>query len=117
MLKHIVITYEAVDGKKFKDEEEAYAYENALIYKKSGFRFYGKDGKMIKDVSRCYDESDYFTIDHSKKEWNERFCQMALYYFGWALPDDVLINTDARRYRYDDDEEYWISVSRRRFIK
>ena len=112
MDKRVDITYIAMDGTEFKDEEEAYIYESRLIYKKSGFRFYRKNRRIIQDIMLCYDEADYFTIDHSKIEENCEFVEMARYYLGWIFPDDILTNTYAKRYRYDYNEFCWKSVSK-----
>ncbi len=112
MVRHVTVTYETVDGKIFTDEDEAYAYENELLYKKSGFRFYRNGGRLIKDISRCYDESEFFTIDHSKVKENHEFLEMVIFYYGWAFPHDILENTKAKRYKYDDDKSCWKSVSR-----
>ena len=114
MIVHTKITYEAMDGKLFTDEDEAYRYENGLIYKKSGFRFYRKDRSIIKDISLCYDEADYFTIDHSKTEANKVLVEMAFDHYGWVFPKDILENTEAKRYRYDYHNGCWRPASRRK---
>lgn len=113
MIEHVKRTFETIDGKIFDNEDEAYAYENQLIYKRSGFRFYRDGRHMIKEVERCYDECDYFTVDHSKKKENQDFLDMAFYYYGWGFPGDILENTSAKKYRYDFDENKWKSVSRK----
>lgn len=114
MLKHVSITYETVDGLIFTDEEAAYLHENMMIYKRSGFRFYRGKRQMIKNVEQCYDEADYFTLDHSKEEANREFLEMAYYFYGWIFPDDILGDKDAKRFRYNESNSRWESVSRKK---
>lgn len=113
MITHVTVTYETVDGRIFNDEDEAYAYENNLIYRNSGFRFYNGGRRLIKDISLCYDKADFFTIDHSKEKENQMFMEMAILYFGWPFPHDILENKEVKRYRYDDDKSCWKPVSRK----
>lgn len=110
MITHTEITYETIDGQIFDSEEEAYNHELTILYQKSGFRFFDKDGNPITDVSRCYNESDYFTIDHSKDKENYEFVNMTGYYFGYEFPEGVLMNKRIHKYRYDEDKYRWVPV-------
>lgn len=114
MIRHVIVKYETIDGKIFTDEDEAYHHEIAVIYKRSGFRFYDRNRHVIKDIEHAYDKADYFTVDHSKAKENKAFIEMAHYYYGWLFPDDILDNVEAKRYRYDDDEWCWKPVSRKK---
>ena len=114
MIRHVIFKYETIDGKIFTDEGEACRHESAVIYKRSGFRFYDRNRRVIKDIEKCYDEADYFTVDHSKVKENKVFIDMAEYHYGWFFPDDILDNVEAKRYRYDDDECCWKPVSRKK---
>ena len=110
MITHTEITYETIDGQMFDSEEEAYNHELTILYQKSGFRFFDKDGNPITDVTRCYDDSDYFTIDHSKDKENSEFVSMTGYYFGYEFTKGVLTNKSITKYRYDEDEWRWKPV-------
>lgn len=107
MIEHVTIIYETIDGKMFNDIDEAYSHEHELIYKKSGFRFYNEDRKLIRSVEKSYNDASYFTIDHSKIQENKQFINMAVLYYGWGFPHDVLENTDVRRYKYDEEKYRW----------
>ena len=107
MITHTEITYETIDGRIFDSEEEAYNHELSIIYQRSGFRFFYEDGTPITDVSRCYDDSDYFTIDHSKDKENCEFVNMTGYYFGYEFPEGVLMNKSITKYKYDMRDWSW----------
>lgn len=107
MIEHVKITFETIDGKIFDDADEAWLHEHEVVYKKSGFRFYNNDRKLIRDIEKCYNDASYFTIDHSKIQENKRFIDMAVLYYGWGFPHDVLKKTEVKRYKYDKEKYRW----------
>lgn len=104
MTEHCIRTYETIDGKVFTNKDEAQYYENMYIYDNSGFRFYKKD-ELISDIDDCYDECDYFIVDHSKTEFNKLFLEMAYEYYGWMIPVDILNQTGTK---YVDKDDTWV---------
>lgn len=104
------ITYTTVDGKVFDDEDKAYAHENQYIFDHSGFDFFDADNHLISNVADVYDECSGFTIDRRPEfaAFNRMFVEdVAEYYYGWTLPDNILTDTSVK-YVYDDDGMNWI---------
>ena len=87
MKEHSITWYESEDGEIFLDEMECVSHEAALLYNKSGVRFYAHDWMPI-DFDTVddytYNACNFIVIDR-KNENNKRFVDYMYYEFGWCL--------------------------------
>ena len=107
MKKHIVIWYEAKDGKTFNSELDCMEYELNLLYKESGVRLYDESNRLIEKLDVYHDSSynlcKYITIDRTKENENRIFKEMLRYICGWILIEEA-IDDNGAKYELDWNE-------------
>lgn len=113
MTEITTVTYRALDGREFDNEEEAYKYENNLIYKNSGFKFC-LDGKLLTDLETAYDLCDCIVVDPVEGDWNKMLLDVLENYYGFCVPN--ICEDGEEAYIFDWDKGDWERVERK-FLK
>ena len=103
-----VTHYETKDGKSFETYEEAERHNKALIEKEvpfDEFSMYDKYGVPV--PAERIDEDDYVWYIYAKTDNGARFLERFINGHTF-LEEDIEIEPKTL-YRYDEDEECWIS--------
>ena len=103
-----VIHYETEDGKSFETYEEAEEYNKTLIAKETPFdefSMYNAYGEPV--LVELMSEYNYVWYVYAKTDNGARFLERFINEHA-SLDEDIKIEPKVF-YRYDDDEECWIS--------